>query len=179
MTISISDKIDWTTPVSQSTGTHKSTTDWTMPAGEFGCEIMKAEMHAAKDNKFTYLDVQFMVLVPEEYKKKLFFLKFYFTHQDYPNLPLVGKRQLKDIGYACFGKQISHGSDLIGGKLYITLSRKEGNPNPKGGFYPASNRMESVKAINGSVNANSTMPSMSTKIPDPVPVTEFNDEIPF
>ena len=178
MSISISDKIDWTMPAGNISG-GKSNSDWTMPAGEYGCEIVNTEMKSFQEGKLVYMDMKFKVVVPSTSKDRLFFIKFYFQHADYPNLVAKNKKQLKEIGLACFGLTPERASEFIGGKLYLTLSRKEGNPKPEGGTYPASNRIEAVRSLNGSINANTSQPSMSTVIPDPVPVTEFNDEIPF
>lgn len=171
MTISISDKIDWTmdeTP--KKAAFQKDQSNWTLPSGEYLAEIVDTQMRSAPDNKYVYMEMKFKVEAPETYKNRLFFIKFYFQHADFPALVNKHKKQLKELSISCFGAPVEKGADFVGGKSYLTLSLKAGNPRPDGnGTYPASNRIEDIRAVKAGISNHSVAQEAAVAFTDDIP----------
>lgn len=170
MTIQISDRIDWTMSdaPNKSGGFNKPKNDWVVPSGEYTCEILSTQMRSAADNKYTYMEMKFEVSSPQNFKGKMFYIKFYFKHDDYPALVAKNMKQLRELSLACFNKIVETGADFVGGKCHLTLTMKPGNPKPDGGTYPANNRIEKIAPI------KSALP-----VEDPQVAVPFTDEIPW
>lgn len=170
--IMISDKIDWTDVDKEPVKTVKQT-DWCLPAGEYCAEIIGVDMHQAQDERFIFMETKFQVL-NGDFKGRIFFIKFYFHHRDFPNLVIKTKQKLRELGIACLGKAPAHGGELTGCKCFVTLSVREGGPKKDGtGNYPNSNLIESCRSLSGPASAVVNVPEKQ-KV-----VAEFNDEIPW
>lgn len=149
MTYSLNDMIDWSAP--EPVRRENNDPDkWTLAAGEYPCKIVTTEMKASVDGTSTYLEMKFQVESGFS-RDRLFFIRFYYQNEKYPGLASKGRKQLQELGMACFGQKPARGGDLVGGRCLVTISRHEGNAKPGGGKYSSSNRIESVRRLTETV----------------------------
>ena len=182
MSIDISDRLDFSDiKITKSSPQEKvQGADYSVPDGEYLVEITYTKMVNDPNGNYAYLDICFGVLEPKELCNKAFYIKFFTNHATKEKMVNFQKKQLRDLGIACFGEVPKYGKDYVGGKCLLVVKRVPGNKKPTGtGYYPDSNQIKEIKSIR-----NSDMPTVMAEpsaqaVNKKQPTILVDDEIPF
>lgn len=186
------DNMNYKDPNPKETNTKKNS--WVLPDGEYLAEISHVEMRESATSPWSYLQIKFIIVEPQDFENKLVFKNYFIKHPSIEESDSIkgtiasNYRQLANIFNACRIPASNNEEDLIGKRLLINLKLQVGKQKVAGGEerWPDTNNIIYAKPIS-IPEMNRPLPPMKpnkqshddNKQREAVPFDIEQDEIPF